>query len=221
MTAIEAVVLDLDETLTDENSLTGTLRELGGSLAGLAELGACHRAGTLGRQEVLDGFLALLTEKGPVTRARLEAVFAGFTVRKDSKLLVRQIIESGRPAALISSSFDLYVASMAKQLGVGQHYSNIALQFSPTDTLMSVDFDLDTASRKHQQLHDFCRTNDVEPQHVLVVGDYDNDREMFACTGNGVLLAGDHNRHLYDSARWVVTSLQEVMDIMCQAGSGG
>ncbi|MGV4926454.1 HAD-IB family phosphatase [Streptomyces sp. BHT-5-2] len=204
-----AVVFDLDDTLTLDNSLYLTAGRLGTDLPALATL--IHDAHNGEVSELAHRFFSLLTSRTPtVTRTMLTDAFAAVRLRPEAVPLVAALQATGHPVALISSSFDLYVAAMAQRLGVDDSYSNIHLRFDPGGVLVRTDLTVSGDQLKHRQLHDFCRRHRLDPARVLAVGDNVNDLGLFTCTGNGVLLHNAANSSLRPHARHVMTDLRDI-----------
>ncbi len=212
--SFDAVVLDLDDTLTLGNSLLEVSSGLGISVETFAEFGRRCRGDALDQATAGHELLALLTSRGPVFRAALKSHFARIRLRPTAAALVRSMRESGHQVGLISSSFDLYVQQMAGRLGIADHYSNVGLGFDGAGALVRVSLCVEAAELKHRQLHRFCAMHRLDPSRVLVVGDNDNDLRMFACTGRGVLLDCAHNRDLRPLAWQVVTHIDDVATLL-------
>jgi HAD superfamily phosphoserine phosphatase-like hydrolase len=210
-----AVVLDLDDTLTVENSFSEILRELDVPPADFAAFSRACRSEALDRSAAEHALFTLLTSyRSRVTRDAVDAVFHRIGLQPAALPLLSAITDAGCQVGLISSSFDRYVSIMADRLGVGDHYANIRMEFDAVDTLCGLGFTLDVAGLKHRQLHHFCQLHGLAPSRVLVVGDNFNDVEMFTCTGNGVLVDFPHNHKLRANAWQVVTTLDQVTRLL-------
>jgi HAD superfamily phosphoserine phosphatase-like hydrolase len=210
-----AVILDLDDTLTSKNSLHELTQVLGIPAADLAAfIRACH-SGAIDPGAAGGELLALLTSaRGRVSRQAVETVFQGIELRSEVLPLLSAIRAANCAVGLISSSFDRYVSIMADRLRIRDYHSNIRMEFDAADELSRIDLTVDAAGLKHRQLHQFCRRYGQSPAHVLVVGDNYNDLEMFACTGNGVLVDCPHNRILRATAWQVVTTLDQIEQLL-------
>jgi len=207
----KAVVLDLDDTLTVQNSLHELASECGVPQARFAAFMRAYRIRTVEPSEIAAELLSLLRSvHGRVPRQTMNKVFQSIEVRSEAWSLIAAIRIAGCTLGLISSSFDDYVAVMADRFGIEDRYSNIRTTFDADDELCRLDVTFDAARLKHSQLHDFCRRHGYHPTEMLVVGDNDNDLQMFACTGSGVLLSRPHNRGFRQAAWQVVDTLDQV-----------
>ncbi|MFI9627625.1 HAD family hydrolase [Streptomyces sp. NPDC052042] len=206
----DAVIADVDDTLTIDNSARELLTALGIPLRGLADLIRESESGRI-RQQVADQrLLALLTSTGQVTRGAAEAVFSKIRLRPSVPPVIRAFQRAGLRVGLISASFNTYVERMAVRLGATDWYSNVQLMFDDAELLTSVNFTIDAARLKHRQLHDFCTRHGLHPSRVLVAGDSKYDLQMFACTGRGALMVCSHNTHLHPHAWRVVDRIDEL-----------
>jgi HAD superfamily phosphoserine phosphatase-like hydrolase len=219
--AFDAVVFDLDGTLMLGNSITDTVQVLGGASAELAALICECRARTVDHTTAEVRLYALLTSRGQVSRPRLQMLFAKASLRPGARELVSKLRDAGHQVGLISSSFDLFASVTAGRLGVGDHYSNVRLDFDSSDTLVGVGLTIWAAELKNRQLRHFCQVHQLDPARVVAVGDNDNDLAMFAGAGNGVLLSGPYNHHLRNHARQVVADLDELADLLLSDAHNG
>ncbi|MFJ9643016.1 HAD family hydrolase [Streptomyces sp. NPDC101206] len=206
----DAVIADVDDTLTLDNSAAELLTTLGIPLQRLGALIQESESGRITQAEADQRLFALLTCGGRLARGTVEAVFTKIRLRAPVAPMIRQFQRAGLRVGLISASFNTYVQLMAARLEVPDWYSNVQLRFDTTDTLASVDFTIDAAALKHRQLHDFCARHGLHPSRVLVAGDSGYDLQMFACTGRGALMAFSHNTHLHSRAWRVIDRIDEL-----------
>lgn len=214
-----ALVLDIDLTLTLDDSITELVRGLRVPPAELAEFGRACQRGTLTQPVADRRLLALLRAgQGLLRRDQLLRIFRAIRLRPAALPLVAAARARGLRVCLISSSYDLYVRLIARRLGVREYYPNVRLGFGPAGVLRELRFSMDLAGTKHRQLHEFCHRHGLRPAEVLVVGDDRNDAELFACTGNGVLLRREGNRELAAGAWLAADELAEITGLL--RGSG-
>ncbi|MDI3390756.1 HAD-IB family phosphatase [Streptomyces sp. B-S-A8] len=207
----DAVIADVDDTLTLDNSAAELLTALGIPQQRLTDLIRESESGQISQAIADQRLLTLLTSRGGrVHRTAVENVFSKIRLRPLAAPVIRGFQQAGLRAGLISASFNTYVEHMAARLGLTDWYSNVQLGFDDTDTLTSVDFTIDAAALKHRQLHDFCARHRLHPSRVLVAGDSRYDLQMFACTGHGVLMASPNNTQLRPHAWQVIDRIDEL-----------
>ncbi|TDD57675.1 HAD family hydrolase [Kribbella antibiotica] len=206
----DAVIADLDDTLTIDNSAVELLAALGIPRQRLTDLIRESESGQISQAVADQRLLALLTSSGRVGRAATETVFSKIRLRPSVTPMIRKFQQAGLRVGLISASFNTYVEHMAARLGVADWYSNVQLGFDDADALTKVNFTIDAAKLKHRQLHQFCIRHRVHPSRVLVAGDNEYDLQMFACTGRGVLMACPHNTQLHPQAWQVINRIDEL-----------
>ncbi|MFC9294725.1 HAD family hydrolase [Streptomyces sp. NPDC057011] len=206
----DAVIFDVDDTLTLDNSAAELLTALGIPLRRLGELIRESESGRISQAVADQHLLDLLTSTGRISRTAAETVFSKIRLRPSVTPMIRTVQQAGLRVGLISASFSTYVEHMAVRLGVTDRYSNVQLGFDDTGALISVDFTIDAAGLKHRQLHDFCARHQLRPSRVLVVGDNEYDLQMFACTGHGVLMACPHNTELHQHAWRVIERIDDL-----------
>ncbi|WP_327399709.1 HAD-IB family phosphatase [Streptomyces sp. NBC_01288] len=206
----DAVIADVDDTLTLDNSAAELLAALGIPQQRLTDLIGESESGRISQAVADQRLLALLTSSGRVGRTTVERVFSTIRLRPSVTPMIRGFQRAGLRVGLISASFNTYVEPMAARLGVTDWYSNVHLGFDDTDALASVGFTIDAAELKHRQLHDFCTRHRLHPSRVLVAGDSVYDLRMFHCTGRGVLMAFPHNAPLRPHAWQVIDRIDEL-----------
>ncbi|MFJ9446719.1 HAD family hydrolase [Kitasatospora sp. NPDC101235] len=214
----DAVIADVDDTLTLDNSAAELLTAAGIPLQRLGELIRESESGRLSQAAADRRLLELLTSNGPLTRTTAGAVFAKVRLRPPVPAMIRGFQRAGLRVGLVSASFNTYVAGMAARLGVTDWYSNVQLGFAENESLSTVEFTIDAATLKHRQLHDFCARYGLHPSRVLVAGDSGYDLQMFACTGRGALLAFPHNSHLQPHAWQVIDRIDELAGLAAPSG---
>lgn len=83
---------------------------------------------------------------------------------------------------------DLYAETVAKKLGIEHWYANTTLHWDEQDNLYDMDYELDQASIKLQQFGQFCLEKGLEPEDCLIIGDGENDAQLFEACKHGVLI---------------------------------
>ncbi|MGW7455149.1 HAD family hydrolase [Streptomyces sp. NPDC054787] len=213
----DAVIADVDDTLTLDNSATELFAALGIPLQRLADLVRESESGRISQSAADHHLLALLISHGRVDRSTAETVFAKIRLRPAVTQMLHGFQQAGLRVGLISASFNTYVDHMAARLGVTDRYSNVQLGFDDTDALTAVHFTIDAAELKHRQLHDFCTRHHLHPSRVLVAGDSLYDLSMFTCTGRGVLMAFPHNTPLHSHAWQVIHRIEDLAALAATA----
>lgn len=185
------VVLDIDNTLTDRNSWAELTLALGASLddhlAIYRRLGAGQITTAAAARELVD----LWRSTGNASRAAIASAFEAMPLRAGAAELVSWLRDNGFRSVLISGSMDIYVAAVARRLGVETWYAGSRLEFDPYGKLSGLTYRLDQGRAKLEQLQQLCAESGVDIRTVTAIGDGDNDEEIFAATGRGILLAGD------------------------------
>ncbi|HEV8556463.1 MAG TPA: HAD-IB family phosphatase [Actinophytocola sp.] len=216
MSAIRVVVLDVDETLTEGNSWSELTLGLGASLEDHLAIYRRVNAGELTVERAAAQVAELWRATGNATRTAMDAIFARMPFREGAAELVTWLGHNGFQAVLISGSMDVAVAGVARRLGVDTWYANAHLTFDAGGALTALHYEANQGAAKLRQLEDLCAARNLDIRMVTVVGDGENDTELFIATGRGILLAGDLPPR-YNAWR-VISRLDEIPAILSATG---
>jgi phosphoserine phosphatase len=212
VSAVRIVVLDVDETLTERNSWSELTLGLGASLEDHLAIYRRLNAGELTVEHAAAQVVELWRATGKATRPAMEAIFARTPLREGAVELVRWLGRNGFLAVLLSGSMDLFVADIARRLGVDTWYANAHLTFDAGGGLTGLRYEANQGAAKLRRLEELCAARNLDIRTVTVVGDGENDAELFTATGRGILLAGDFSPR-YNAWR-VVSRLDEIPAIL-------
>lgn len=182
------VVLDIDNTLTGHNSWAELTRALGAALDDHLAIYRRLGAGELTTAEAARRIVDLWRSTGNGTRAAITAAFDRMPLRTGAVELVNWLYGNGFRPVLISGSMDLFVAAVARRLGVDTWYAGSRLEFDADGNLAALTYRLEQGRAKLEQLRQLCAESGVDIRTVIAVGDGENDQEIFAATGRGILL---------------------------------
>ena len=200
------VVLDVDHTLTEHNSWSELTLALGASLDD-------HLA--IYRELAPDAtrrIVALWRATGNATLPTMRRIFDRMPLRDGAPELVNWLRGNGFRPILCSGSMDLYVASVARRLGVDTWFASSHLKFDDQGNLAALEYETDQARAKLRQLKGLCADRDIDIRTVTVIGDGDNDGDLFAETGRGILVAKDLVPRL--GAWKVVSALEDIPAVL-------
>lgn len=213
-----AVVFDVDGTLTQLMSWTDFTRQLGASVERHLEIYEQFKAGHITYEASREQLLKLWQATGRANYATIETIFAQWPLDPAARPLIEWLQARGMQVALITGSLDMYADITARRLGVTHVYANTKLVFAEDGALMSYDYVADQATKKLEQLQNFCSETGILPTDCLAVGDGLNDLALFKATGRGIMLDPDPRRAGLAELRAVswktVSTLAEVRPII-------
>lgn len=214
---IEAVVFDIDGTLSPVQSVELASAKLGIPPDELIKIKAEYLAGLLSYDQLRALMLGRWRESPWATRSALHCFFREIPLKEEAAWLVQQIQSRGILVALISSSIDMYVQAIAERLGLTAYFANVGLTFDTAGTLCDLTFESrDLAHLKYRQLIEFCEGFGIALANVLTVGNDINDQTIFTATGGGILITnGSYEPPVVDVWKFV-SSLKEIDTILAQ-----
>ncbi len=187
MLRAKAIIFDIDGTLYPEVSWTSLTAALGGSTEEHLRIYEDYRTGAIDYPTSRTRLIGLWKATGRANRAAFQMIFDGWKLFPGAKTTIRELARS-HEVCLITGSFDLWAETVARRLGVARYYANTALVWDAAGELESYDYVLDQAGLKLAQFREFCAVSGLETTDCVVVGDSDNDLELFKATGQGVAI---------------------------------
>lgn len=211
---IEAVVFDLDGTLTPGNSWTDLTRDLGGSVLNHLEIFGKHISGEASYEEARGQLTRLWQATGNANRDCIKSMYESWPIRPEANPLIGWLKQNDFLVCLITGSTIDYAEHIAKRLGVEDYFASAGFMFDENGDLTDFYYVLDQAAAKTEHLDIFCSTHAISPQRCLVVGDSGNDVDLFNVTGNGLLLGDSQNESLVRAASKRISTLTEVIEVL-------
>lgn len=182
MPRIKAVIFDLDGTLTPVHSVWQYIHERLGTWEsqGLKSLEA-FLAGEITYQQFADRDVGSWIG---VTRSTMESIVSEIPLRSGAEAAAAELRRRGVRMAILSSGLDLLAVPVAERLGIDLCVAN-GLGF--TDGIVDGSVRIRVPWHgKPDQLPYICRSLEVDPDEVAVVGDGVGDAPLFPMVRLGV-----------------------------------
>lgn len=210
----KAIVFDIDGTLSPEVSWLALTRDLGASVDEHVRIYEDYKAGSITYAESKQQLIGIWRATGNATKPFFQQLFENWPLVPSAQKLV----EAARPnhaLCLITGSMDAYAEIVARRLGIKHWYANTTLHWNEHQELIDMDYELRQAQRKLEHFKEFCQSRNLKPQDCIVVGDGENDIELFKLSGKGVLVLGDEKADEYRRYAWrVVDDLSELKQVL-------
>lgn len=210
MKTFKAIVFDIDGTLTnDASSWTSLTEKLGASKKRHNEIHEDFVNGKIthlvGKKELVNMWHAT----GNANREFILNLFNTWELKEGVVELVEKLQNQGYTIALISGSMDLFVSLVAHRLNIDNYYANAQLIWDKNETIINFLYEGDQGNKKKEQLLEFCKKYKIEPSECVVIGDSENDIELFKLTDNGIAILPAHKK-LKDVAWKEVSDLKQL-----------
>lgn len=209
MSEIKAVVLDIDGTLSPEISWLALTRDLGASPDEHIAIYTAYKNGETQYSDSKQSLLNLWQGTCNANKPYFQSLFDGWPLVDGAKEIVAQLKEKYK-VCLITGSMDLYAETVAHKLGVTDWFANTSLHWDDDGNLIDMDYELNQAQRKLNQFLGYCSTNNLLPTECIVVGDSDNDIELFRVSGKGIAVGTDIPAELATVAWKSIDSFNEL-----------
>jgi HAD superfamily phosphoserine phosphatase-like hydrolase len=186
-----AVVFDIDGTLSPDISWLALTRDLHAPVEQHVQIYTDYKNGTIDYPASKTKLLDLWRSTGNANKTFFSLLFDALPLDPATEQVV-QSAKVGRLVCLITGSMDLYAQTVARKLGIDRWYANTTLHWDTTGNLVDMDYELNQGKKKLEQFVQFCQSNGLEPQDCLVVGDSENNEQLFESSQHGVLLGDIH-----------------------------
>jgi len=207
----EAVVFDIDGTLSPEISWLALTRDLGAPVEQHVQIYKDYKEGKIDYYASKQQLLGLWRATGNANKTFFGQLFDSLPLDPAAEK-VTQAAKVGRLACLITGSMDLYAETIARKLGIDIWYANTTLHWDDQGNLVDMDYELDQAAKKLEQYTRFCQENGLGVESCLVLGDGENDEKLFEACKHGVLIGGDYESETYAWKRIVqLTDFEQIL----------
>ena len=210
----EVVGFDIDETFTPSISWQMMTRGMGASVEELLELYEALKKGEMSLMAAQEALIKVWQASGNARKSFLSDLFNHHQIYPDSLPTMQYLQQKGYRVVIISGGVDLYVETIAKRLGITDFYANTKLIWEGDD-LVGMEYELDQAGKKLEQLKDYLKNVGVSEDKCVFVGDSDNDRAVMEYTGHGVLVKTPTYTKEMEQVAWkVIDSVGELRGLV-------
>jgi phosphoserine phosphatase len=209
---IKAVVLDIDNTLTNDVSWLKATELLGGSVDEHIAIFDKFSKKELPYETAKAQLIRLWQATGNNTQSFWQDMFSDWPLKDDAQQLVDYFLTHNLKVTLITGSFDIFAAAIATKLGISSWHANTETVWGTDGTLIDFHYVRDQAAQKLVHFRQFIQQNNIDAAECMVIGDGDNDIELFKITGHGIAV-GKNNQALLDVSWKFVDRLAEIKAI--------
>ncbi len=220
---IKAVIFDVDGTLSERDSWTTLIDDLGGSADEHLYIFRDYLGGKITYEDSKAKLVKVWQATGNANKETFKKVFESWPLRSEAREVVEFLKNRGAIVCLITGSMDLYAEIVAKRLDIPFYFFNAELIWDNNGNLIDFNGTKDQAGKKVEQFLQFCREQNLNPQECVVVGNGANDIELFKIT-RGIalrspdpetLLRGHSFADLIEPIAWkVISNLSELKEII-------
>lgn len=210
---IKAVVFDIDGTIMSDISWTRLTEGLGASSTEHMRIFDDFKAGKMSYKQAKAELIALWKKSGELGRERFAGIFGGWRLKDGAEELFKNLKSKGYIVCLITGSMDMFAEIVANKAGADVWYANTALVWDKNNSLEDFIYHPKQAEKKLEQFLDFCKKNDIAPNQCVVVGDDENDIELFKIS-KGIAVESPTSVHLDKIAWKKVKDLTEIQQML-------
>lgn len=215
MKEFEAVIFDVDGTLTPEVSWPAMTKGLGASVEEHIKIYNNFVEERISYEEAKGKLLVLWQSTGNANKEFLLSLFTNLPLRPEAKQVIDYLKSRGYLICLLSGGVDLHVQEVARKLEVDSYLTSAELVWDSQGNLVDFHYAIRQGQRKLEQFLEFCRAHGIDSQKCVVVGDDINDLELFIYTGKGIAVQSPTPTSPLEERAWKkIESLKELQELL-------
>ena len=214
MKKFEAVVLDIDGTLSPEVSWYALTQGLGASAVQHKVIYDAYRNEEITYEDSKQQLIGLWQATGNANKEYMGHLFESWDFYPGVRQTVEGIQQDGYETCIITGSFDIWAKAVAERLKIKHWFANTETVWDEHGNLVDMHYEIQQGKKKLGQLETFCSGIGIKPERCLVVGDSENDIDLFIRTGHGVAVGETIDEALAQKAWKNVKTFLEVKEIL-------
>jgi HAD superfamily phosphoserine phosphatase-like hydrolase len=209
---VSTIILDVDETLSDEVSWYKLTNGLGASSNRHAVIFEKFTKGELSYRDAKERLIKLWQSTGKANKEYMKGMFHSWKLRKGARKIVDYLRNKYR-LCLISGAVDLYVQIVSEKLEITDWYANTELVWDKQDKLVDFHYFEDQAQKKLEQFKEYIKLNKIDRDRCAVVGNGDSDLALFKHLKYGIEVNSTPSLVLQGLSFKTVDKLEKLKDI--------
>jgi len=214
MAKIKAVTFDIDTTLTYGSSWTIITRELSASVKTHEFIYKELKENKISYKQAKEQLLNLWKATGNDNKNFFTKIFKNIYFKKGAQEIITYLKSKGIIICLITGSVDLYAKTIAERLGIDNYFANTELVWDKNNKLVDFHYDINQSAKKLKQFLHFCSQQKINTNDFYVVGDDENDIDLFKFTKKGIAIESEKIDKLKPYAWKVINNLSEIKKLV-------
>lgn len=184
---IKAIILDLDQTLTtDETSWLQFTELLGADKETHLQIFDDYKAGKLVYSQAKKELIKLWEASGRTYKDSIIQAFQKVSFRDGVEDAVKYLNHK-YTLCIISGAIDTFVEVASEKLQIKHFYASTKFKFDKSGYLVDFDYKLSRGEEKLMFLMEFCEKTGIKPIECAAIGDGDSDVPIFGAVGCPIL----------------------------------
>ncbi len=181
----KTIVFDIDDTLSDNSWLRLNIAA-GVTAEEDYELYHGYSRGEFDYLEWTKRLAESYRRHNILTENLAREVLTGYTLKADTTIVVKTLLERGYDIILITGGFDITTEHLGKCLGLANYYATSKLKFNAAGLFTNFAVATDDGEVKIEILKNYCEREGKSVADCIPVGDSSNDIPLFKLTKNGI-----------------------------------
>lgn len=208
----KAIIMNVDETLTERVTWYALTEELGASCYEHADIFMSYLDGKISYHTAKQKLFQIWTASGPIHKDRLEEIFKNIHIRGEAIAVINTLQEKGYELCLMSGSIEMFIQTLAKKFGIKHYYGNSRFIFDKKGYWVDFEYTKEEAQLKVEQFQDFLKKTGLKAENCIAIGDGDNDLDLFRLIPG--IIVNPRSEHLKELAWQDVKYLPRVIQLL-------
>lgn len=212
---IKAIILDLDQTLTtDETSWLQFTELIGADKETHLQIFDDYKAGKLVYSQAKKELIKLWETSERTHKDSIIQAFQKVSFRDGVEDAVKYLSQK-YTLCIISGAIDTFVEVASKRLDIKHFYASTKFKFDNSGYLVDFDYKLSRGEEKLDFLMKFCDKTGIKPTECAAIGDGDSDIPIFGAVGCSILfIAKETSQELKEEFPIQLRNWREITKIL-------
>jgi len=210
------VVFDLDGTLITGNTWEDFNKAMGITQEQDQKLYDAFKCGTITHYEWDIELIRLYNlDQNKHSKEQVLDYLTQYKIKEDAYAALAEINETAHDTLLLTGSFQITADAVGFELGIKDSIATNTCVFDNQGMLVDIESQGDQQHAKVTKLREFCTRRNISLDDCMVIGDGDNDKELFKVAGHSVTF-GNSDKLSKELADHTIQSLTELPDLLSQ-----
>lgn len=210
---IKTVIFDVDQTLTNFVSWTRLTQSLGASVEDHLSFFTDYVNDVTTLDDALNSIVKMWKATGNANKKKFAEILKEWAPKDDASETVKYL-KKKYEVIIISGAVEDYIRLLSKVLDIGKYYSVNKMIWNKSGHLKSMEYHSYKEKPKLKLLKKYLKEKNLEFINCAMVGDGENDIEIFEKVGMSILVENGRNNGLEKLTDHKIKDLAEIKNYL-------